>query len=407
MRLVGPFSQLLTMDGLPLKGALSDDALSIVSGGALLLQGELIVEVGLFEELKIKYPQAVLEVIGMKMVCLPGFIDAHTHICWGGSRAADYAARIAGKSYLQIAEEGGGINVTVRGTREASREELLAGLESRALRHLGEGVTTCEVKSGYGLDRENELKMLKVINQANRELSIDLIPTVLSTHIKPYNFLGTNREYIDMVLNEILPVVKNENLAERVDIFIDKGAFSLDEGAYFLDKISPMGFQITVHADQFSPGASTLAVASHAMSVDHLEAVTDEEMDLIAESSTVAVALPGCSVGLGIEYTPARKLLDKGVSLAISTDWNPGSAPMGDLLLQAALISAAQKLSSAETFSAITVRAAAALGLEDRGILREGMLADFILFPTDDYREILYRQGKMKPSRVWKKGKEV
>ncbi|MBN2656504.1 MAG: imidazolonepropionase [Spirochaetales bacterium] len=405
--LVGPFSQLLTMEGLPLKGALSDSLMKVITGGALLLDGEMIAGAGSFEELRQKYPDAELREIEGDSVCMPGMIDVHTHICWGGSRAGDYASRIAGKTYLEIAGEGGGINVSVRGTREASPGELLEGLRQRALRHLREGVTTCEVKSGYGLDRESELKILRVINQADQELPIDLIPTALCAHIRPFDFEGTERQYLDHVLEEILPAIKDEKLAGRADIFIDQGAFTKEDGAYFLGKASDLGFRLTVHADQFTPGTSGLAVRAGALSADHLENISEEDIDFLAASSTVAVALPGCSVGLGMKYAPARKLLDRGASVAISTDWNPGSAPMGDLLMQAALISAAEKLSSAETFAAVTFRAAAALDLKDRGFLKKNMLADFILFPTGDFREILYNQGKLKPSRLWKKGMEV
>ena len=192
-----------------------------------------------------------------------------------------------------------------------------------------------------------------------------------------------------------------------MDIFIDKGAFSLEDGEYFLKEAKELGFKLTVHSDQFTPGSSRLAVKYGALSADHLESIRDDDMELLAWSETAAVALPGCSAGLGMNYAPARKLLDKGASLVISTDWNPGSAPMGDLLLQASLLSAAEKLSTAETFSAITFRAAKALNLNDRGKLKEGQKADFILFPASDYREILYNQGKMKPFLVWKSGELI
>ena len=275
------------------------------------------------------------------------------------------------------------------------------------MRHLAEGVTSCEVKSGYGLDKDSELKILSVINEVNDQIPIDLIPTVLSAHIKPFDFKGSHREYLEYVLKEILPDVKQHKLAQRVDIFIDEGAFSLEDGEFFLKKVKEMDFDITVHSDQFTPGSSRLAVKYGALSADHLESISEEDVNRLVQSETAAVALPGCSLGLGMNYAPARKLLDKGASLVISTDWNPGSAPMGDLLVQASLLSAAEKLSTAETFSAITFRAAKALNLSDRGKLIKGNKADFILFPTSDYRDILYNQGKLKPYSVWKNGKKV
>jgi len=260
------------------------------------------------------------------------------------------------------------------------------------------------VKSGYGLDKKNELKMLSVIRDTDRELPIDLIPTVLSAHIKPYDFEGTHCEYLDYVLQKIFPEIVNRKLAKRADIFIDEGAFSPDDGEYFLKKAKAMGFSLTVHSDQFTSGSSRLAVQYGALSADHLESISDVDLDFLVKSDTAAVVLPGCSLGLGMNYAPARKLLDKGSSLVISTDWNPGSAPMGDLLLQASVLSAAQKLSTAETLSAITFRAAHALDLNDRGLLAKGKRADFLVFSTGDYRDILYNQGKLKPSHIWKNG---
>ncbi|MBI9097746.1 MAG: imidazolonepropionase [Spirochaetaceae bacterium] len=404
---IGPFTQMLTMDEIPRKGPVSDSQLKIIHEAAIVLSGDEIIDVGTYRELKSKYSDADFLTINQPKVCMPGFVDVHTHLCWGGSRSTDYSQRIAGKSYLEIAREGGGINVSVKGTRAASESELINRLTLRALRHLSEGVTTCEVKSGYGLSEESEIKILKVIKETGRALPIDLIPTVLSAHIKPFDFQGTPREYLDYVIEEILPEIKWQKLSERADIFVDQGAFSLEDGEHFLKEARKLGFSLTIHADQFTTGGSRLAVEYGALSADHLECISDADLELLAHSDTAAVVLPGCSLGLGINYAPARRLLDAGASLVISTDWNPGSAPMGDLLLEASLISAAQKLSTAETFSAITFRAACALNLHDRGILKKGYKGDFLLFPTDDYREILYNQGKLKPDSVWKSGKEV
>jgi imidazolonepropionase len=395
------------MESLPLSGPLKDTDLKIIENGAILLSQGRIADIGSYDLLKMKYPQSGRIYMDKPVTCLPGFIDAHTHLCWGGSRAADYASRIAGKSYLEISREGGGINLTVKETRRANTQKLSDDLKERAWIHLREGVTTCEVKSGYGLDRENELKILSVINDVGKELPIDLIPTVLAAHTKPFDFKGSNREYLDYILKEVLPEVKKRNLAERADIFIDNGAFSLEEGEYYLQEVQKMGFSITVHADQFTPGSSPIAVKFGALSADHLESISEEDLEVLVNSQTAAVALPGCSLGLGINYAPARRLLDRGASLVISTDWNPGSAPMGDLLLQASLLSAKEKLTSAETFAAITFRAAKALNLHDRGRLTVGNIADFILFPTDNYQDILYHQGKLKPCSVWKKGVKI
>jgi imidazolonepropionase len=199
----------------------------------------------------------------------------------------------------------------------------------------------------------------------------------------------------------VLPVIKQQNLSNRIDIFIEESAFNTSDALHYLAKAKQLGFEVTVHADQFTTGGSEVAVKARAVSADHLEASTDYEIRLLAHSDTVAVTLPGASLGLGMPYAPARKLLDAGACLAIASDWNPGSAPMGDLLMQAAVMSAAEKLSAVEVFAGLTFRAAKALKLSDRGILAKGKLADMQAYPCGDYREILYYQGKLKPDLVY------
>lgn len=408
-KIIGPFRQILPLSGLPHKGPISDAQLDICEDAGLLIAGDCIREIGPFTDLfkKARQEDLTVEKIDLPMVLLPGFIDCHTHICFGGSRARDYALRNAGKSYLEIARQGGGIIDSVNKTRAADAAALRQGLAGRATRHLLEGVTTCEVKSGYGLNLEDELKMLRAIAAVNREPSLDLIPTCLAAHMPPKDFSGSSVEYLNFILQELLPVVKKEQLADRVDIFIEDTAFNNDEARSYLRSALDMGFSITLHVDQFHAGGSALAVELQALSADHLEASGTAEIAALAASDVVGVVLPGCSLGLGIEYAPARQLLDAGVCLAIATDWNPGSAPMGDLLMQAAVLGAAQKLTTAEVFAGITGRAARALALENRGQLAAGKKADFIAFQTDDYREILYHQGKLKPAIVWKNGKQT
>ncbi len=372
------------------------------------MQGEKILEIASYSALreKIKNTGAELQEITEPMVLLPGFIDAHTHLCYAGSRAKDYALRVAGKTYLDIARSGGGILDTVRKTRAASQEELVKTLLQRCARHLAEGVTTCEVKSGYGLTVADELKMLEAIQTANQQQALELVPTCLAAHMCPPEFTSP-KEYLEMVVRELLPIVKAKNLAKRVDIFIEDTAFSEELALEYLQKAKELGFEVTVHADQFSTGGSHVAAQVQAISADHLEASGTHELEMMKQAKVVATVLPGASLGLGMHYAPARQMLDQGLCVAIATDWNPGSAPMGDLLLQAALLGASQKLTMAETLAGITYRAALALGLQDRGTLATGQLADFIAFPTDHYQEILYVQGKLKPTKIWKKGNLV
>ena len=407
MKLIGPFTQILTLAGLPLKGAITDDQLRIIPDGGVLVEDGLIVEVGDFEELRKANREATIEEITSEQVLLPGFIDCHTHLCFAGDRSKDYALRIAGKTYLEIAKAGGGIWDSVTQIRQATQEELADLLTQRINRHLKDGITTIEVKSGYGLNTDDELKQLRAIRSVQETSKADIIATCLAAHILPKDFTGPASAYLVYVLNDLLPKIKKENLAKRVDIFIEDGAFSADDAIHYLHIAKQMGFDITVHADQFTTGGSEIAVNAGAISADHLEASTEKEIKLLAASETVAVALPGASIGLGMDFAPARKLLDAGASLAIASDWNPGSAPMGDLLMQAAILSTYEKLTTAEVFAGLTFRAAKALNLHDRGTFEKGKLADFQAYPCQDYREILYHQGKLKPGNVWKAGEPL
>ena len=407
MKITGPFKQIVTLANLPLRGKLSDDQLEIIENGGILSENGKIVDVGDFEVLKIANPTAEIEDIIGTQVALPAFTDAHTHICFGGNRANDFAMRNAGKTYLEIAESGGGIWSSVQHTRAASEDELLKTTLERIHFLISLGITTIEIKSGYGLDVENELKMLRVIKKAQNFTKATLVPTCLSAHLKPLDFDGDNVEYLQYILNEILPKVKEENLAKRVDIFIEKSAFQPEESRNFLMKAKEMGFEITVHADQFTPGSSRIAVEVGAKSADHLEATADEDIDFIASSETVAIALPGASLGLGEKFSPARKILDKNGILAIASDWNPGSAPMGNLITQASILATFEKLSTAEVLAGITFRSAFALGLEDRGKLEKGKKADFVTFKTDNFQNILYQQGSLNAANVFVDGEKI
>jgi len=404
MKLIGPFSQILTLANLPLKGALKDEQLEIVIQGGIVVENEIIQKIGPFDDLKIEFPQAEIEEINAPAVLIPGLVDSHTHICFGGKRSKDFAMRLNGKTYLEIAQSGGGIWSTVTNTRKESLENLTNSTLEKAEKSLQNGITTLEIKSGYGLSIEDEIKMLEAINQVKSKISATVIPTFLGAHMKPKDFEGSNLEYLELLVNEVFPILKQRNLTNRIDIFTEQSAFSVEESRYYLQEAKNQGFEITIHADQFTPGGSALAVEFEALSADHLEFSGDEEIKLLAESNVVTTALPGASIGLGMQYTPARKLLNAGACLSIASDWNPGSAPMGDLLTQASILATFEKLSMAEILAAITFRAAKALNFSDRGILAQNKKADFISFPTDDFRDIIYYQGQMKPNNVWVNG---
>ncbi|MFL2999702.1 MAG: imidazolonepropionase [Cytophagales bacterium] len=399
--LIGPFSQIITMVNLPERGAISDNSLEIIDDGGVVIEDGKIIEVGDF--LSLSKNNLDVREITYPCVLLPGFIDSHTHVCHYGNRSDEYAKRNSGISYQQILEEGGGIHNTMNSTSNSTDEQLTDDTLNRLKRHFQEGVLTCEVKSGYAPNLEDEVRMLRIINEIDSSNDIDLIPTCLAAHVTPKKY-ESSKKYLDSIVNDLLPIIKEENLSNRVDIFIEEKAFSITEASNFLEKIKN-DFYITAHANQFTSGGLKVGVDNGAISVDHLEVITDQEIDYLSKSDTTGVVLPGCSLGLGIPFAPARKLLDYNCKVSIASDWNPGSAPMGDLLMQASLLGSIEKLSNAEVLAGITCRAANALSLEDRGSLENGKIADMIGFKTNDFRDILYNQGKLKPSFICKRGK--
>jgi len=291
-------------------------------------------------------------------------------------------------------------------TRAASLEELTTQVIRHAQLMLEWGVTTCEVKSGYGLSVDAEVKMLRAIQNAAKSQAVSLISTCLAAHTCPPEF--SNRlDYLNHLVEELFPILIQEELTKRIDIFVEEGAFTLEEARDYLMKAKERGFDLVIHGDQFSVGGSELASELQTLSIDHCEQTEFEQAQLMKKRQVTPIVLPGASIGLGMKFAPARMLLDEGLPLVIASDWNPGSAPMGNLLIQAAILGAFEKLTIAETFAAITIRAASALKLSDRGSLRSGQRADFAIYPTSDYREILYHQGTLKPSFVSIQGEEV
>ncbi len=400
-KLIGPFTQIITMANLPERGAIDDNSLHIIDDGGVIIEGEKISEIGSFSELNKNI--SIVKEIEFPSILLPGFIDSHTHVCHYGSRSDEYSKRNSGVSYQQILEEGGGIHNTMNSTSNSTDDQLKHDTLRRLKKHFLDGVLTCEVKSGYAPNLDDEIRMLQIINEIDNKNEIDLIPTCLAAHVTPKSF-ESSKSYLDSILNDLLPKIKEDNLSNRVDIFIEENAFSVSEASTFLDKVKN-NFSITAHANQFTSGGVKVGVDNGAVSVDHLEVITDKEINYLSKSETTGVVLPGCSLGLGIPFAPARKLLDNNCKVSIASDWNPGSAPMGDLLIQAALLGSLEKLSNAEVLAGITCRSANALSLEDRGSLEKGKIADMIGFETNNFKDILYNQGKLKPSFICKRGK--
>ena len=402
-KLIGPITQILTMDGLSKDGLIKDDSLEIIENGGIVVEKGCISAIGVYSTLKSSRLEEIQ--IDSPAVAIPGIIDAHTHICYAGSRASDYALRVSGLSYQEIASRGGGILDTVRNTRDATEQELVQLMKPRLERLLSLGVTTCEVKSGYGLTVKDEVKMLLAIREASQQQPVDLIPTCLAAHTRPWEY-ASSKEYLDYLIQDLFPILKEKNLAKRIDIFVEKGAFSAEEAKSYLVAAKKAGFSTTLHANQFSSGGVALAAELKAATAEHLEHLTLEECRQLKAAGVIPVVLPGASLGLGVPMAPARMILDSGLPLVIASDWNPGSAPMGNLLMQAAVLGASEKLNMAEVLAGITCRAAGALGLNDRGVIKVGKKGDFVLYPCKNYQEILYYQGSLHPARVFIKGLE-
>ena len=398
------------MDGLGLSGPLKDSQLEIVEQAALLVEGPLnrggrILAVGQFEALRQSNPGVEILSPPSGTTVLPGLIDSHTHLCWAGTRARDFALRNSGATYLEMAEAGGGIRYTVRQTRAAEDEVLLSSMLERMEFLRKQGITTAECKSGYGLSVSEELRHLQLIAQAGEQMSgLELVSTCLAAHVCPPEFEGDSAAYLLSLQEELLPALQ-QNLQQggklpRIDAFLEPSAFWGQPVVDYLRAARDMGFELTVHADQFTPGGAELACALGALSADHLEHSDAAAIRALAASAKtgrpcVATALPGASLGLGELFSPARALLDAGACLAIASDWNPGSAPQGQLLAQACILAAKEKLSNAELWAAVSFRAAQALGLGDRGRLVPGMRADISVWPCEDYRDISWMMGSM------------
>jgi imidazolonepropionase len=291
----------------------------------------------------------------------------------------------------------------MRHTRAASVEALATQNLRRLDEHLRRGVTTVEVKSGYGLSVDEELKQLRVIREMGRGRAQRVIPTCLAAHVPPPEF-DRPETYLEAIEETLLPQLLAEELTRRVDAFIEPSAFPVEIARPYLQRAQELGFELAIHADQFQRGGARLAAELGALSADHLEAAQEDDLLALKAGGVCAVALPGASLGLGIPFTPARRALDLGLSLAIASDWNPGSAPMGHLLLQASVLGAAERLTSAEVWAGVTHRAADALGLTRVGSIDIGQSADLLAFPVADYREILYHQGMIRPELVWARG---
>jgi imidazolonepropionase len=406
--LISGCSELLTLRGrVPRRGRALNE-LGIIRDGAILVQGDRIAAIGPRRRIE-KLPQArraeKLDLRGR--VVLPGFVDSHTHLIFPASRAGEYEQRIAGKSYEQIARNGGGIRSTVKALRKASPPALKATASAHLKRFAAHGTTTLEAKSGYGLDWPSEVKTLRVLHDLHQDQPLDIVRTFLGAHVVPQEFHRRPGAYVDLLVHRWIPSVATAGLAEFCDVYCDRGAFTLPQARRILSAARACGLVPRIHAAQFArTGAARLAIELHAASADHLDQIDAADVGALALSNVVCTLLPGCSFHLGIaQRAPARKLIGAGAVVALATDFNPGTSPTMSMPMILSLACSQLRMSPAEAISAATINAAFSLRLHDRaGSLEVGKYADLAAFDVADYREIPYYFGVNLCSMTMKRG---
>lgn len=397
--------QLLTMDhedGLLRKEALN--TLPMIENGAIGIKDGIIAFVGTNDEAQQHQAKITVDCKG-KMVT-PGLVDPHTHLVFGGSRENEIELKLKGTPYLEILKQGGGILSTVRATKKASQEELVQKATHHLNRMLSFGVTTVEAKSGYGLDVETELKQLEVVKQLQDEHPVDIVSTFLGAHAIPEEYKQDSQGFLQLML-DMLPEIKEKELAEFVDIFCETGVFSVEEGKDFLLKAKESGFDVKIHADEIDPlGGTEMAVLVGATSADHLVGASDKGIEMLSTSNTIATLLPGTTFYLNKEsFARGRKMVDDGVAVALATDFNPGSNPTENIQLIMSIAMLKLKMTPAEIWNAVTVNSAYAINRGDvAGKIRIGRAADIVLWDADNYAYVPYHYGVNHVNTVWKKG---
>jgi imidazolonepropionase len=367
--------------------------LAIIEDAAMLIEGGRIIATGTYSDLKSQIPSDATIIDADHRCVTPGFVDAHTHLVFAGNRAAEFEQRIAGATYQQIAAAGGGILRTVALTRAASEDALLAAARRHRDWMLRCGTTTLEAKSGYGLDRGTELKMLRVLRRLDDEGPARIVPTLLAAHTVPPEYKDRRGEYVRFVSDELIPEVASLGLAQYCDAFCDDHAFTVDETRTVLTAAKRHGLKLRIHAEQFRSGTGAdLAAELSAATADHLETVSDETLQYLRSAGVQPVLLPGSVFALGrTQYPPARKMIEAGLAIVLATDFNPGSSPVPSMPFMLSLSCLQMGLSPAEALSAATINAAHSLGLgAEIGSLEEGKRADFVIHEFTDYRELAY-----------------
>ena len=405
-------SQVVTLAGGPRSGPEPVDA-GIIADGAVLIRDGLIAAVGVTRDLLARYPNEEQLDAGGKAL-LPGLVDAHTHLVWAGDRAAEFEMRLQGKTYLEIMAAGGGINATVRATRQADPDDLYAQTRARARSMFRHGTTTAEAKTGYGLELNAELAQLEGLIRLDEEGPLEIAPTFMPAHAIPPEYAGREEGYTQEVIEVMLPAAADWWRQRRpgsplpfVDVFCETGAFTLEQSRRILVRAGELGFGLKAHVDEFDNlGGAALALELGAVSIEHAVKTSPAEIQSLGGASTVVVSLPCTPFGLAdAHYTPAREMLNAGATLALATDLNPGTAWCESMQFVMALACRHLKLTPAEALAAATINAARAIRREERvGSIEEGKQADLILLFVPDYRQLAYRFGGNLVESVIKKG---
>ena len=404
-------SQLVTCSGFKAKKGDDMKNLHVIEDGAVVIQDGVITAVGKTEDIlsEVDNLQKFQVIDAEGKAVLPGFVDSHTHFVFGGYRAEEYSWRLSGVSYMDIMKRGGGILSTVKATRKASKEELIASGMDRLNSMLSFGVTTVEGKSGYGLDHDTELKQLEVMDHLNEKHPVDIAGTFLGAHAIPAEYKGKEGVFIDFLIHDVLPEVADRRLAEFCDIFCEKNVFSIDQSRRLLGKAKEMGFKLKLHADEIVRlGGAELAVELGAISADHLLQASDQGISDLAESNVVATLLPGTAFSLKEPYARARYMIDHDCAVALATDFNPGSCFTESIPLIFALATIYMGLTTEEVISSLTINGAAALDRADTtGSIDKDKNGDLIVLEYPSYHFLSYHIGVSSVEKVIKKGNLV
>ncbi len=382
--------------------------LPTIQNAFLLVKGETIDSFGRMEDCPAS-PDAIEVDCTGKMI-LPSWCDSHTHIVYAGNREGEFVDRINGLTYHEIAEKGGGILNSAKKLQNTSEDDLYDQSRERLEEIIRLGTGAVEIKSGYGLTEEAELKMLRVIKRLKKKYSISIKATFLGAHALPVDFKEDKGKYLNMLIEDIMPKIEEERLADYVDVFCEKGYFTVEDTVLIMEAGKKHGLTPKIHVNQFnSIGGVEVGVEHGALSVDHLEVMTDEDLEALKGSSTMPVALPGCSYFLSIPYTPVRKILEAGLPLALATDFNPGSTPSGNMNFVVSTACIKMKMTPEEAINAATINGAYAMGLEDEvGSITEGKQANLVITKDiNSYGFLPYAFGSNLISEVYLKGKRV